>query len=75
MRARGSPSAAASSAARWRKSSHSGGSGGDCVEVAGLAIVVAVRDSKTPDGHKLNFAAPDWQAFVRRVKAGAYDLI
>ena len=35
----------------WRKSSHSGSNGGDCVELADAAgAVVAVRDSKDPDG-------------------------
>ncbi|HEU5029280.1 MAG TPA: DUF397 domain-containing protein [Spirillospora sp.] len=38
---------------RWRKSSYSGGNGGECVEVADFAGVVAVRDSKDPDGPKL----------------------
>ncbi|SNR76888.1 protein of unknown function [Actinomadura mexicana] len=40
-------------AVRWRKSTHSGSNGGDCVEMAGLAgmpSAVAVRDSKAPDG-------------------------
>ncbi|WP_420812756.1 DUF397 domain-containing protein [Micromonospora zingiberis] len=37
--------------ARWRKSSRSGGNGGDCVEVAdNLSGVVGVRDSKDPAG-------------------------
>ncbi|TDE33970.1 DUF397 domain-containing protein [Actinomadura sp. 6K520] len=36
--------------AAWRKSSYSGSNGGDCVELAGLPGVVAVRDSKDPDG-------------------------
>lgn len=36
--------------ATWRKASWSGENGGDCVEVAGPAGVVAVRDSKDPDG-------------------------
>jgi uncharacterized protein DUF397 len=34
----------------WRKASHSGENGGDCVELANVAGVVAVRDSKDPDG-------------------------
>ncbi|GAA2935707.1 MULTISPECIES: DUF397 domain-containing protein [Streptomyces] len=35
--------------ARWRKSSYSGNTGGDCVEVADLGLPgVAVRDSKNP---------------------------
>ncbi|SNR98187.1 DUF397 domain-containing protein [Actinomadura mexicana] len=36
--------------ARWRKSSHSGSNGGDCVELTDAAGAVAVRDSKDPDG-------------------------
>ncbi|TMQ81282.1 DUF397 domain-containing protein [Actinomadura soli] len=35
---------------KWRKSTHSGPNGGECVEVADVAGVVAVRDSKDPDG-------------------------
>jgi hypothetical protein len=34
----------------WRKSSRSGSSGGNCVELASLESKVAVRDSKDPDG-------------------------
>ncbi|HEX5567790.1 MAG TPA: DUF397 domain-containing protein [Streptomyces sp.] len=33
--------------ARWRRSSHSGGSN-DCVEIADLGARVAIRDSKDP---------------------------
>ncbi|QXJ22576.1 DUF397 domain-containing protein [Actinomadura graeca] len=36
--------------AKWRRSSYSGPNGGNCVELAGLHGVVAVRDSKVPDG-------------------------
>lgn len=36
--------------ATWRKASRSGENGGDCVELADAAGVVAVRDSKDPDG-------------------------
>lgn len=40
--------------AKWRRSSYSGSNGGNCVELAGMAdaggAVVAVRDSKHPDG-------------------------
>jgi hypothetical protein len=63
------------SAARWRKSSRSGDTGGQCVEVADLVPVVAVRDSKNPDGPKLVFDAAAWRAFAGRVKAGGHDLI
>ncbi|MER5949619.1 DUF397 domain-containing protein [Streptomyces sp. NPDC001904] len=51
--------------AAWHKSSYSGGSGGECLEVShdhpGL---VPVRDSKNPDGPKLVLRAAAWSAFV-----------
>lgn len=57
--------------ARWRKSSYSNGSGsGACVEAAQTPAVVAVRDSKNPDGPALTFLPGQWKAFTRRVKAG-----
>ncbi|HMH94433.1 MAG TPA: DUF397 domain-containing protein, partial [Streptosporangiaceae bacterium] len=41
---------------RWRKSSHSSGGGANCVEVAdNMQGVIAVRDSKDPDGLELAF--------------------
>ncbi|MEU5882086.1 DUF397 domain-containing protein [Spirillospora sp. NPDC047279] len=36
--------------ASWRKSSHSGGDGGQCVELAGIGGGIAIRDSKDPHG-------------------------
>jgi len=38
------------SSANWRKSSFSSGGGNACVEVAVLPGIVAIRDSKDPDG-------------------------
>ena len=59
----------------WRKSSYSSGNGGQCVEVArDPAGVVAVRDSKDPDGPKLVIGSGEWRAFTRRVKDGRFDL-
>ncbi|WP_449062209.1 DUF397 domain-containing protein [Planomonospora algeriensis] len=61
-------------AAVWRKSSQSGDNGGQCVEVAdNLPGVVAVRDSKDPDGPKLLFTPAEWRAFVDGVKTGEFD--
>ncbi len=58
--------------AGWRKSSYSGASNGDCVEVAdGFAGVVPVRDSKDPHGPALLFPSDAWSAFVSGVRAGA----
>jgi hypothetical protein len=58
----------------WRKSTRSGGDTGQCVEVTGLAPVIAVRDSKDPDGPKLIIDAADWRAFTRQIKANEHDL-
>lgn len=53
------------SGARWRKSSKSGGNGGDCVEVAdNLPGVVLVRDTKDRDGGALTFDSQSWRMFV-----------
>jgi hypothetical protein len=55
---------------RWRKSSYSGNGGGDCVEVArNLPGVVAVRDSKDPDGPVLSFTRSEWERFISRLRA------
>ncbi|WP_330465854.1 DUF397 domain-containing protein [Micromonospora zamorensis] len=54
--------------ARWRKSTRSGASGGNCVEVASnLPGVVAVRDSKDAAGPALTFARAAWATFVAQV--------
>ncbi|HEY3735544.1 MAG TPA: DUF397 domain-containing protein [Streptosporangiaceae bacterium] len=61
--------------AAWRKSSFSNGYGGECVEVArDLPGVVAVRDSKDPQGPVLVVPPGSWMAFTSEVKAGRYDL-
>ena len=59
---------------RWRKSSYSGANGSGCVEVAQVPAVVAVRDSKDPDGPRLAFSPQEWRAFVAGVKAGEFGL-
>jgi hypothetical protein len=63
------------SSASWRKSSYSGGNGGGCVEVArNLPGVVAVRDSKDPDGPKLTFTLDEWRAFAAGIRGGEFNL-
>ena len=61
------------SRAVWRKSALSGGNG-SCVEVADLDSVVAVRDSKNPDGPKLFITRNQWRSFLRSLKTGKHDL-
>ncbi|HEY0697212.1 MAG TPA: DUF397 domain-containing protein [Micromonospora sp.] len=52
----------------WKKSTRSGTSGGDCVEVAdNLPGVIGVRDSKDPTGPALTFEPAAWRAFVAQV--------
>jgi hypothetical protein len=52
----------------WRKSSYSGGNGGQCVEVAALGRVL-VRDTQHRAGAVLVFGPDAWRKFAARVKA------
>ncbi|MFI6843307.1 DUF397 domain-containing protein [Kitasatospora sp. NPDC050467] len=55
----------------WRKSSYSGGEGGNCIEVAdGIPGAVPVRDSKDPHGPALTFTADAWQSFITAIHTG-----
>ena len=56
------------SGARWRKSSYSDGQA-NCVEVTTVGLV-AVRDSKVPNGPGLTFTPKAWQQFIARMTAG-----
>ncbi len=57
------------SRAVWRKSSRSN-NGGACIEVAPMARIVAVRDSKDPDGPKLVINPAVWRAFTGQIREG-----
>ncbi|WP_242901176.1 DUF397 domain-containing protein [Actinomadura terrae] len=52
----------------WRKSSYSGGTGGECVELTHLRGSVAVRDSKDPGGPTLVVSRDDFAALVTGLK-------
>jgi hypothetical protein len=59
--------------ARWVKSSRSGPTGGNCVEVAFLAGgTVAIRNSRHPGGPALVFSAQEWDAFVGGARDGEF---
>ncbi|MGI5349754.1 DUF397 domain-containing protein [Streptomyces sp. CA-250714] len=60
--------------AAWFRSSYSDNQGGECVEGARLSGgVMAVRDSKQPEGPAFTFRADAWSAFLTSVKSGALD--
>lgn len=53
----------------WRKSSYSGGSGGNCVEVADHDHHVMVRDTKQgANGAVLRFSPGAWGRFADQLK-------
>ncbi|MGW7520848.1 DUF397 domain-containing protein [Streptomyces sp. NPDC054796] len=54
----------------WFKSSYSGGSGGNCVEVAEAETTVYVRDTKDRGGPTLSIPGGQWNAFVTHITAG-----
>lgn len=57
------------SVSRWRKSSHSNGDGGSCVEVGMGDGIIPVRDTKQGrDGETLVFSGPTWARFVTSLK-------
>ncbi|GAA0488380.1 DUF397 domain-containing protein [Streptomyces olivaceiscleroticus] len=50
----------------WRKSSYSGNSGGNCIEIDdSYPGGVPVRDSKVPHGPVLIFGDAAWDSFIR----------
>ena len=54
----------------WRKSTYSSGNGGECVEIAGHANRVLVRDTKDRPGPALPFSTAAWQRFATAIKTG-----
>ncbi|MFJ3143445.1 DUF397 domain-containing protein [Streptomyces halstedii] len=54
----------------WFKSSHSGGSGDDCVEVATAPGTVHVRDSKIEQSPELALSPASWAHFVSYAALG-----
>ncbi|MEV6166303.1 DUF397 domain-containing protein [Streptomyces sp. NPDC052052] len=52
----------------WIKSSYSGGSGTECVEVTALAGAIGVRDSKRPRGPRMELQRNTWLEFIRSLR-------
>ncbi|MBN6057302.1 DUF397 domain-containing protein [Nonomuraea sp. RK-328] len=60
--------------AEWHKSSASGDNG-QCVEVAtNLPGIIAVRDSKNPQGPVLTFTPGEWMAFLKGAVQGEFNV-
>jgi uncharacterized protein DUF397 len=56
----------------WRKARCSVNNGA-CVEVAPFEGMVAMRDSKDPEGPVLIYTPDEWHAFLHGAKAGEFD--
>ena len=56
----------------WRRASRCYGHG-DCVELAADGHVVAMRDSKNPDGAHLRFTRAEFAAFIDGARRGEFD--
>lgn len=58
--------------ARWQKSSRSDPQP-NCVELAEVAGIIGVRDSKRPEHAILQFNKSEMAAFIAAAKAGEFD--
>lgn len=58
---------------KWRKSSRSGGNGGNCVEIARTRAAVGLRDSKDPDGPVLAVEPAQFATFLAALKRDALN--
>ncbi|WP_242906223.1 DUF397 domain-containing protein [Actinomadura terrae] len=57
-----------SSQPQWRKSTHSGGNEGNCVEVADLNDQIAIRDSKAPETPHLTLTRQAFATLLARLR-------
>ncbi|WP_116246074.1 DUF397 domain-containing protein [Nocardiopsis sp. FIRDI 009] len=56
--------------AQWHKSTYSGGSHQNCVEVAEGAAETLVRDTRHREHGHLSFSNPAWTGFLSSIKTG-----
>ena len=61
------------SAATWRKSTRSSGGGGNCVEVAHLPGLIAIRDSKNPAGPALIITPTAFDELTDAIRHGTLN--
>jgi hypothetical protein len=60
-------------AATWHKSTKSSGSGSNCVEVAQLSDITALRDSKNPGGAMLVVQNNVFRGLIADIRRGTFD--
>ena len=58
---------------QWRKARRSAGNGA-CVEVAPVNGQIAIRDSKDPNGSRLQYSSRSWRVFVAAVTANNFSI-
>ncbi|GAA3142739.1 DUF397 domain-containing protein [Streptomyces echinatus] len=56
---------------QWFKSSHSGGSGTECVECAYTGADALIRDSKQTEASVVQVHSDTWRAFIRALTQDA----
>jgi hypothetical protein len=66
------PTGSANRELAWRKAQSSVANGA-CVELAPVDGMIAIRDSKDPDGPILRYTPAEWQAFLDGAKTGEFD--
>jgi hypothetical protein len=55
----------------WRVATRSGG--GNCVQVAKANDLIAVRNSRNPEGEIIFYTGPEFAAFLDGAKKGEFD--
>jgi hypothetical protein len=65
------PHEASSLVSPWRRSSYC--HGGECAEVAQVDGMVALRSSNNPHS-VVRYTADEWEALVKAIKKGEFDL-
>lgn len=55
----------------WRIATRS--AGGNCVEVAKANDLIALRNSRNPEGEVILYTAPEFAAFLDGAKKGEFD--
>jgi len=58
---------------QWRKARRSAGNGA-CVEVAPVNGQIAIRDSKDPNGSRLQYSSRSWRVFLAAVRANNFSI-